>query len=184
MKRQKLYLLLIMILSFSFLSGCSKDDSNDNNENRTIVPSLTGAITKEGIDFSNPKLKCTKITITQGTPTRATQADSRYSSIQLDFNDNLQVVIRSVCQADYSKDTKATQIYFLFKNCFKNGIYDGDFKFNLLKDGKIVHSETLNPPANADWWKMASDDSYFTLDLDFKGKEMSYKGQIKYTFDK
>lgn len=183
MKKKGLYLLFLMMLSASFLVSCSKEDNNENNENEGIVPSLTGAITKTGIDFDNPKLECTKITITDATSTRAVETDAnKYTSILLDFNDNLQVTIRSKAFSNYTKETD--KVYFLFKNCFKSNNYDGDFTFNLLKDGKVEYSETFDPPTNANWWKMPDDDSYFTLNLDFKGKEMMYKGNIKYTFDK
>lgn len=183
MKKKGLYLLLLMMLSASFLISCSKDDNNENNENEGIVPSLTGAITKAGIDFNNPKLECTKITITQDAPTRATRASYGYLSIKLDFNDNLQVIIRSLAQADYSKDSEGAKVYALFKNCIITNGYDGDFTFNLLKDGKVVFSETLDPPAEQ-WWESASGKSSFTLNLDSKGKEMAYKGQIKFNINK
>lgn len=184
MKKKGLYLLFLMVLSASFLVSCSKEDNNENNENEGIVPSLTGAITKEGINFDNPELKCTKVTITQDAPTRATQASYGYLSIKLDFNDNLQVIIRSLAQADYSKDSEGAKVYALFKHCIIVDGYDGDFTFNLLKDGKVVFSETLDPPpAKQQWWETTSGKSSFTLDLDFKGKDMVYKGQIKFNIN-
>lgn len=190
MKKKGLYLLFLMVLSASFLVSCSKEDNNENNENEGIVPSLTGAITKEGINFDNPELKCTKVTYTSATSTRAVQVDeSKYSSMILDFNDNLQIIIRSIVDDMYADDSLPTHIYRLLKYCCRNEpitpTFDGYFTFNLLKDGKIVSSEILAPSiTNQNWWKMADDDSYFTLNLDLKGKEMVYKGQIKYTFDK
>lgn len=185
MKSKRLHLLLIAVLSISLVCSCSKDD---NNVNEPIVPSLTGAITKQGIDFDNPKLECTKVTYVPATSavTRAKQfEENQYSSIIFDFNDNIQVIIRSIIDKQYDSDPLPTHIYRLLKYCFINDYgYYGYFTFNLMKDGKVVSSENLAPPTNGDWWKMASDDSYFTINLDFKGKDMIYKGQVKYTFDK
>lgn len=192
MKKKGLYLLFLMVLSASFLVSCSKEDNNENNENEGIVPSLTGAITKEGINFDNPELKCTKVTYIPAKPTltRAEQVgDSKYSSIRLDFNDNLQVTIRSIVGDMYADDPLSTHVYRILKYCGRyepiSPDFDGNFIFNLLQDGKIVSSETLDPPpAKQQWWETTSGKSSFTLNLDSKGKEMAYKGQIKFNIDK
>lgn len=163
-------LLFVMLLLLCV--SCSKDDTGDDNTDVT-VPSLTGAITSNKVDFNNPKLKCTKCVIEYLPSTRLAK-EERVANMTLKFNDNVEIIFKGI--ADIRDTKEADKVYRLLKNC-------ETITVNLKNDTKIISSEVFNnPDKDANWWKMASDDSYFTIDLNLKGKQYEYKGQIKYVF--
>lgn len=172
-------LLFVMLL---LLCSCSKDDNTgdgDDSGSNPLVPSLTGAITKDAVDFNNPKLKCTDCFI-EFQPATRLATEERYASMRLKFNDNVEIIINSVADI---RDTKETdKIYRFLKYCVKSEAFDASITVNLKNDDKIVSSETFNAPADADWWSFASDDSYFTINLNLNGKEYKYSGEFKYEF--
>lgn len=173
-------LLFVMLL---LLCSCSKDDNtggddNDNGSN-PLVPSLTGAITKDAVDFNNPKLKCTDCFIEFQPETRL-MAEERYASMRLKFNDNVEIIINSIADIRDVKETD--KIYRFLKYCVKSEVFDASITVNLKNDDVIVSSETFDAPADADWWEFASDDSYFTINLNLNGKEYKYSGAFKYEF--
>lgn len=159
------------------LSSCSKEDTPDNTD--PPIKSTTGAITEKGVDFSNPELKCTKCII-EFLPATRLSAEESYATMTLQFNDNVEIVFKGI--ADVRDETEALKVYRLLKNCYKSDWNDGSITVNLKDGDKVVTSEKFDPPTNADWWHMASDDSYFTIDLDLKGTKYTYKGLFKYTF--
>lgn len=173
-------LLFVMLL---LLCSCSKDDdSTDDNTGdnpEATIPSLTGAITKDGVNFDNPKLKCTDCII-EFQPATRLMADERKASMKLLFNDNVEIIFNSI--ADIRDKTEADKVYRLLKNCVKSEVIEASITVSLKNGDKIVSSETFDAPANSDWWEMASDNSYFTIDLTLKGKRYTYKGMFKYVF--
>lgn len=170
---------LLFVMLLLLFSSCSKDDDNTPDNPDATVPSLTGAISKDEVNFDNPKLKCTKCIISFLPSTRLAK-EERYASMTLQFNDNVELVFKGI--ADIRDTKEADKVYRLLKNCYKAEWNDGSITVNLKNGDKIVSSEFFNPPTNADWWKMASDDSYFTIDLTLNGKQYTYKGQVKYVF--
>lgn len=172
-------LLFLMLL---LLCSCSKDSDNtggSDNGSNPLVPSLTGAITDKEVNFDNPKLKCTKCVISFLTSTRLA-TEERYASMTLQFNDNVELIFKGI--ADIRDTKEADKVYRLLKNCYKADWNDGSITVNLKNGDKVVSSERFDPPTDTDWWSMASDDSYFTIDLVLNGKQYTYKGQIKYVF--
>lgn len=177
-KITNLFFLMLLLLCVS----CSKDDTGSDdtgNSSNPLVPSLTGAITDNEVNFNNPKLKCTKCAISFLPSTRLA-TEERYASMTLQFNDNVELVFKGI--ADIRDTKEADKVYRLLKNCYKAEWNDGSITVNLKNGNKVVSSELFNPPTNSDWWKMASDDSYFTIDLTLNGKQYTYKGQVKYIF--
>lgn len=169
-------LLFVMLLLFC---SCSKDNDNTGDNTDTIVPSLTGAITKDGVNFDNPKLKCTDCII-EFQPATRLLADERYASMRLKFNDNVEIIINSVADIRDVKETD--KVYRFLKYCVKSEAFNASITVNLKNDDKIVSSETFDAPADSDWWSFASDDSYFTINLNLNGKEYKYSGVFKYEF--
>lgn len=172
----------VLFLMLLLLCSCSKDNDNtggDDNGSNPLVPSLTGAITDKEVNFDNPKLKCTKCVISFLPSTRLT-TEERYASMTLQFNDNVELVFKGI--ADIRDTKEADKVYRLLKNCYKADWNDGSITVNLKNGDKVVSSERFDPPTDTDWWSMASDDSYFTIDLVLNGKQYTYKGQIKYVF--
>lgn len=163
---------MLLITSLIYTS-CSSDDENAETENKT-VQTLTGAISTKGVDFSTSKLQCEKITFTTLTTKSATYESPAIMTLQ--FNDNVEVIIKGI--ADTRDLTESSKVYRMLKNCISP---DGNITINLKDGDKIVSSESFIP-TNADWWTMATDDSYFTLNFDLKGQKYSYWGQIKYVF--
>lgn len=175
-------LLFVMLL---LLYSCSKDSDNtggsDDNGNGSnpLVPSLTGAITDKEVNFDNPKLKCTDCFVEFQPETRL-MAEERYASMRLKFNDNVEIIINSV--ADIRDTKEADKVYRFLKYCVQSEVFDASITVNLKNDDVIVSSETFDAPANADWWEFASDNSYFTINLNLNGKEYKYSGAFKYEF--
>lgn len=167
-------LLFMMMLLFC---SCSQNDNED--ESVPLVPSLTGAITENEVNFDNPNLKCTNCIIEIQPATRLS-SEERYASMKLQFNDNVEIIINSI--ADIRDVKESDKVYRLLKCCIKNEEFNASITVNLKNGDKIVSSETFTPPANSDWWSMASDNSYFTIDLTLKGKRYTYKGMFKYVF--
>lgn len=173
-------LLFVMLLLLCV--SCSKDDNtggDDNGGSNPLVPSLTGAITKDAVDFNNPKLKCTDCFIEFQPETRL-MAEERYASMRLKFNDNVEIIINSIADIRDVKETD--KIYRFLKYCVKSEAFDASITVNLKNDDVIVSSETFDAPADADWWEFASDDSYFTINLNLNGSEYKYSGTFKYEF--
>lgn len=172
-------LLFVMLL---LCASCSKDNtgSDDNgNGSNPLVPSLTGAITDNAVNFDNPKLKCVDCFVEFQPETRLL-TEERYASMRLKFNDNVEIIINSVADI---RDTKETdKVYRFLKYCVKSEVFDASITVNLKNDDKIVSSETFDAPADTDWWSFASDDSYFTINLNLNGKEYKYSGAFKYEF--
>lgn len=173
-------LLFVVLL---LLSSCSKDNDNtdggDDSGSNPLVPSLTGAITKNEVNFDNPKLKCTDCFVEFKPETRLL-TEERYASMRLKFNDNVEIIINSVADIRDVKETD--KVYRFLKYCVKSEVFDASITVNLKNDDKIVSSETFDAPADADWWSFASDDSYFTINLNLNGKEYKYSGAFKYEF--
>lgn len=173
----KKYLLFVLmaVITVGF-SGCSSDDEEPDDTNKPPVTSTTGAITKDGVNFSDEKLKCEEIVFTE-IPEQKSVARAAIQDIPaymiLRFNDNVEVVFNGII---YEDDNLPERIYRILKNCGK-----GDITINFIENEKIVSTETFDAPLS-DWWKMADDDSYFSLQFDFKGEKYSYTGQIKYEF--
>lgn len=174
---KKITNLLLMTLLL-LCSSCSKDDDK-NNDTDQLVPSLTGAISESEVNFDNPKLKCTGYVI-EFLPSSRLAEGERYASMTLKFNDNVEIIFKGI--ADISDTKEPDKVYRLLKNCYKSDWNDGSITVNLINNGKTVSSEKFYPPVGGEWWYMASDDSYFTIDLTLKGKQYTYKGQIKYVF--
>ncbi len=173
-------LLFVMLLLLCV--SCSKDDNtgDDNgNGSNPLVPSLTGAITKDAVDFNNSKLKCTDCII-EFQPATRLATEERYASMRLQFNDNVEIIINSVADIRDVKETD--KVYRFLKYCVKSEVFKASITVNLKNDDKIVSSETFDAPADADWWSFASDDSYFTINLNLNGKEYKYNGAFKYEF--
>lgn len=173
-------LLFVMLLLLCV--SCSKDDigSDDNgNGSNPLVPSLTGAITNNEVNFDNPKLKCTDCFIEFQPETRLL-TEERYASMRLKFNDNVEIIINSV--ADIRDTKESDKVYRFLKYCVKSEVFDASITVNLKNDDVIVSTETFDAPADADWWSFASDDSYFTINLNLNGKEYKYSGKFKYEF--
>lgn len=173
-------LLFVMLL---LCVSCSKDNDNtggsDDNGSNPLVPSLTGAITDNEVNFDNPKLKCTDCFIEFQPETRLL-TEERYASMRLKFNDNVEIIINSVADIRDVKETD--KVYRFLKYCVKSEAFDASITVNLKNDDVIVSSETFDAPADADWWSFASDDSYFTINLNLNGKEYKYSGTFKYEF--
>lgn len=175
-------LLFVMLLLLCV--SCSKDDNtgDDNgNGSNPLVPSLTGAITDNEVNFDNPKLKCTDCII-EFQPATRLATEERYASMRLQFNDNVEIIINSIADIRDVKETD--KIYRFLKYCVKSEAFDASITVNLKNDDVIVSSETFDAPADADWWSFASDDSYFTINLNLNGKEYKYSGVFKYEFPK
>lgn len=174
-------LLFVMLLLLCV--SCSKDDNTGGDDNgngsNPLVPSLTGAITKDAVDFNNPKLKCTDCFIEFQPETRL-MAEERYASMRLKFNDNVEIIINSIADIRDVKETD--KVYRFLKYCVKSEAFDASITVNLKNDDVIVSSKTFDAPADADWWSFASDDSYFTINLNLNGKEYKYSGTFKYEF--
>lgn len=165
--KKNLSIFLVMFALFS----CSSSDDGEDNTGETPIPSTTGAITKDGVNFSESNLKCEKIVFASLESTVEHPA-----TMTLQFNDNVEVIIKGVAD---TRDTKESdKVYRMLKNCISP---NGSITINLKDGNKIVSSETFTPPTTS-WWKIASDDSYFTIDFNFKGEKYSYWGQIKYVF--
>lgn len=173
-------LLFVMLLLLCV--SCSKDDNTgdgDDNGSNPLVPSLTGAITENEVNFDNPKLKCIDCFV-EFQPATRLATEERYASMRLKFNDNVEIIINSVADI---RDTKETdKVYRFLKYCVKSEVFDASITVNLKNDDKIVSSETFDAPADTDWWSFASDDSYFTINLNLNGKEYKYSGVFKYEF--
>lgn len=140
-------LLFVMLL---LLCSCTKDDDNTSDNPDTTVPSLTGAITKDGVNFDNPNLKCTDCIIELSPATRL-MADERKASMKLLFNDNVEIIFNSI--ADIRDKTEADKVYRLLKNCVKSEVIEASITVNLKNGDKIVSSETFDAPADSDWWE-------------------------------
>lgn len=176
-------LLFLMLL---LLCSCTKDDNTDGggdngNGSNPLVPSLTGAISDNEVNFDNPKLKCTDCFI-EFQPVTRLMSEERYASMRLHFNDNVEIIINSIADIRDVKETD--KIYRFLKYCVKSEVFDASITVNLKNDDKIVSTETFDAPADADWWSFASDDSYFTINLNLNGKEYKYSGAFKYEFPK
>ena len=169
---------LLFVMLLLLCASCSKDDTGDDNTDDTVT-SLTGAITSNKVDFNNSNLKCTDCVITFLPATRL-MAEERTAIMTLKFNDNVEVILKSI--ADIRDKTEADKVYRFLKNCVKSDVLDASVTVNLKNSDKIVSSEVFPAPTDTDWWKMARDDSYFTIDLTLNGKQYSYKGQVKYIF--
>ncbi|MFK1833914.1 hypothetical protein ACIXGO_04860 [Bacteroides fragilis] len=174
-------LLFVMLLLLCV--SCSKDDNTGGDDNgngsNPLVPSLTGAITDNEVNFDNPKLKCTDCFIEFQPETRL-MAEERYASMRLKFNDNVEIIINSIADIRDVKETD--KVYRFLKYCVKSEVFKASITVNLKNDDVIVSSETFDAPADADWWSFASDDSYFTINLNLNGKEYKYSGAFKYEF--
>ena len=88
---------LLFVMLFLLCVSCSKDDNtggDDNGGSNPLVPSLTGAITDNEVNFDNPKLKCTDCFIEFQPETRL-MAEERYASMRLQFNDNVEISTNS-----------------------------------------------------------------------------------------
>lgn len=168
-------LLFVMLL---LLSSCSKNDDETNDNPNITVPSLTGAITKDAVNFDNPNLKCTDCIIELLLSTK--MGGEQYATMTLKFNDNVELIFKSLMVL--TDESEADKVYRLLKNCVKSDNLNGSITVNLKNGDKIVSSETFDAPTNADWWKMSSDNSYFTIDLTLNGKQYIYKGMFKYIF--
>lgn len=173
-------LLFVMLL---LCVSCSKDNDNtggsDDNGSNPLVPSLTGAITENEVNFNNPKLKCVDCFVEFQPETRLL-TEERYASMRLKFNDNVEIIINSVADIRDVKETD--KVYRFLKYCVKSETFDASITVNLKNDDVIVSSETFDAPADADWWEFASDNSYFTINLNLNGKEYKYSGKFKYEF--
>ena len=177
---KKITNLLFVILLL--LCSCSKDNDNtgdDNGGSNPLVPSLTGAITDNEVNFDNPKLKCTDCII-EFQPATRLATEERYASMRLQFNDNVEIIINSVADIRDVKETD--KVYRFLKYCVKSEVFKASITVNLKNDDVIISSETFDAPADADWWSFASDDSYFTINLNLNGKEYKYSGTFKYEF--
>ena len=165
---------LLFVLLIILCASCSNDDNtNDDNDSESLVPSLTGAITKDAVNFDSPNLKCTDCIIEILPSTK--MDGEQYATMTLKFNDNVELIFKGIYNS--LDKTEAEKVYRLLKNCITITVN--------LKDGtKIISSEVFDNPdkGNGGWWEMASDDSYFTIDLNLKGKQYTYKGLFKYTF--
>ncbi len=126
--------------------SCSKDDNtggSDDNGSNPLVPSLTGAITENEVNFNNPKLKCVDCFVEFQPETRLL-TEERYASMRLKFNDNVEIIINSVADI---RDTKETdKVYRFLKYCVKSEVFDASITVNLKNDDKIVSSETFDAP--------------------------------------
>ena len=164
---KKITNLLFVILLL--LCSCSKDNDNtgdDNGGSNPLVPSLTGAITDNEVNFDNPKLKCTDCII-EFQPATRLATEERYASMRLQFNDNVEIIINSVADIRDVKETD--KVYRFLKYCVKSEVFKASITVNLKNDDVIISSETFDAPADADWWSFASDDSYFTINLNLNG---------------
>lgn len=185
MKMKKYLLFVLMaVITAGFVACSSSDDEEPDDTNKPPVTSLTGSITKDGIDFSTEGLKCTEVIFTdlvvKSSVTRATDDDYETpTSMTFKFNDNVEVVIRSI--ADKRDESEFFRIYRLLKNCYyeKDGTIKRDISINFIEGGKIISSETFNAP-NTEWWTSDWDNESISFEFNFKGEKYNYSGVISY----
>lgn len=158
---KKLLFTLYLAVSAILFYSCGSDDNTDTDPN-PIVPTTTGAISKNGVNFDNKDLKVESATIAKS------QLKSTFVTTYLTllFNDNVQVVI----EANIDEGTTIP-----FNDAYDTYIkYATKVTFNILNNNTIIESESFIDEAKI---KNMYNNDLNTLTLNFKNK-YEYKGEI------
>ncbi|MDR2950074.1 MAG: hypothetical protein LBV71_12810 [Prevotella sp.] len=157
----KKLLFTLCLMATTLFYSCSSDDNNDTDPN-PIVPTTTGAISNNGVNFNNKDLKVESAIIAKS------QLKSTFVTTYLNllFNDNVQVVIEA--NIDEGTTIPINDVYYTYIK------YATKVTFNLLNNNTIVKSESFTDDAKI---KNMYNDNLNALTLNFKN-EYEYKGEI------